>query len=59
MNWLQYFKFKKMLAICDIATNGTLHHATSNKLIIHAERTVEEFRPNYSKLINDTLKTRK
>lgn len=31
-----------MLAICDMATDGILHYATSNELIIHAERTVEE-----------------
>jgi hypothetical protein len=60
MNWLQYFKLKnKMLAICDVATDGILHHATSNELIIHAERTVELSLQNYCKLINGTLKTRK
>lgn len=31
-----------MLAICDVATDGILQHATLNELFIHAERTVEE-----------------
>jgi len=29
VNWLQYFKLKKkLLAICDVATDGILDHAT-------------------------------
>lgn len=51
-----------LLAICDVNSDrfiSILYLVTSNELITHAERTVEESWQNYCKLINGTPQTRK